>query len=89
MDDGELDYVHRDRRIRRGCLLLYLSVHYKPLAIIGIFLVWFHWFADTLDGEVARARVPTNFGYYLDHFGDSISVVFIGSGHYRYPPHIS
>jgi phosphatidylglycerophosphate synthase len=63
-----------------GCLLLYLSVHCKPLAYIGIFLVWFHWFADTLDGEVARARGPTNFGYYLDHFGDSISVVFIGIG---------
>ena len=61
-------------------LMLWLSIHNKFLGVVGIFLVWLHWFADTLDGEVARARGPTKLGYYLDHFGDSISVVFIGIG---------
>ncbi len=63
-----------------AALFLYLSVHSPILGVIGIFLVWLHWFADTLDGEVARARGPTKLGYYLDHFGDAISVVFIGIG---------
>lgn len=63
-----------------SALFLYFSVHHKFLGVIGIFMIWLHWFADTLDGEVARARGPTKLGYYLDHYGDSVSVVFIGIG---------
>jgi len=51
-------------------------------AAAGVFI---HWFADTLDGEVARARRTSNLGYYLDHFGDSLAVAFIGTGAFLVP----
>lgn len=59
---------------------LYLSAWSRWMCIVGAVLVFLHWFADTLDGVVARARGTTKLGFYLDHFGDSLSVVFIGFG---------
>lgn len=63
-----------------ACVSLYLTAWSRWMCIIGAILVFIHWFADTLDGVVARARGPTKLGFYLDHFGDSLSVVFIGLG---------
>jgi phosphatidylglycerophosphate synthase len=59
---------------------LYLTAWSRWMCILGAVLVFVHWFADTLDGVVARARQTTKLGFYLDHFGDSLSVVFIGLG---------
>jgi phosphatidylglycerophosphate synthase len=63
-----------------ACVCLYLSAWSRWMCFVGAVLVFLHWFADTLDGVVARARQTTNLGFYLDHFGDSLSVVFIGLG---------
>jgi phosphatidylglycerophosphate synthase len=63
-----------------ACVCLYLSAWSRWMCFVGAVLVFLHWFADTLDGVVARARQTTKLGFYLDHFGDSLSVVFIGLG---------
>lgn len=62
------------------CVSLYLSAWSRWMCVVGAILVFVHWFADTLDGVVARSRQTTKLGFYLDHFGDSLSVVFIGLG---------
>lgn len=62
------------------CVCLYLTTWSRWMCIVAAILVFLHWFADTLDGVVARARQTTKLGFYLDHFGDSLSVVFIGLG---------
>ncbi len=59
---------------------LYLTSWSRWMCVLGAVLIFMHWFADTLDGIVARARGTTKLGFYLDHFGDSLSVVFIGMG---------
>ncbi len=59
---------------------LYFTAWSRWLCVVGAAFIFVHWFADTLDGVVARARGPTKVGFYLDHFGDSLSVVFIGLG---------
>jgi phosphatidylglycerophosphate synthase len=67
-------------------LFLYLSRYshwYVLAAAMGVFC---HWFADTLDGEVARARGSASaLGYFLDIFFDSLAVVFIGLGVFLIP----
>jgi phosphatidylglycerophosphate synthase len=50
------------------------------MCLAGALCVFLHWFADTLDGELARARQVTSLGFYLDHFGDSVSAALIGWG---------
>ena len=64
---------------------LYLSKDNAALCLVGAFGIWLHWFADTLDGVVARARKPSILGYYLDHFGDAVSVAIISIGIFLTP----
>lgn len=63
-----------------ACLCLYLTRWSPWMCLVAAGLVFLHWVADTLDGVVARARSTTHLGFYLDHFGDSLSVLFIGLG---------
>jgi len=63
-----------------AAVCLYLTHWSRWMCFLGAILVFVHWFADTLDGVVARARAPTKLGFYIDHFGDALSVVFIGLG---------
>ncbi len=63
-----------------ACLSLYLTRWSPWMCLLGAVFVFVHWFADTLDGVVARARRPTQLGFYLDHFGDALSVALIGMG---------
>ncbi len=63
-----------------ACVSLYLTAWSRWMCLPAAVLVFAHWFADTLDGVVARARQTSKLGFYLDHFGDSVSVVFIGLG---------
>ena len=49
--------------------------------LLGGFFVLFTWVTDTMDGVVARARnQQSGTGYYLDHFGDALTTVFVGLG---------
>lgn len=42
-------------------------------------LMLVQWSADNLDGVIARSRGQTSaLGYYLDHFGDTLTVVLVG-----------
>ncbi len=59
---------------------LWLTWWSRWMCLAGAFFVFVHWFTDTLDGVVARARRTSQLGFYLDHFGDSLAVVFIGLG---------
>lgn len=63
-----------------ACLCLYLTTWSRWMCLAGALCVFLHWFADTLDGELARARRVSALGFYLDHFGDSLSVALIGIG---------
>jgi phosphatidylglycerophosphate synthase len=68
-----------------AAICLYLSKDYKWLCLLGTFGIWVHWFADTLDGVVARANTPSILGYYLDHFSDAVSVALISIGLFLTP----
>ena len=49
--------------------------------IVGAALFLLTWVTDTMDGIVARARNQQSVvGHYLDHYGDSWNIVFIGVG---------
>ena len=51
--------------------------------VLGAFFLFLTWITDTMDGVVARARKQSSkLGHYLDHFGDSLGVLFIGVGMY-------
>ena len=48
---------------------------------IGGILILATWITDTMDGVIARTRNQcSKLGHYLDHFGDSLTVAFIGIG---------
>lgn len=67
-------------------LALSLSGQSRWMVLIAAVGVFVHWFADTLDGEVARARGATSrLGYFLDIFLDSLAVVLIGLGVFLIP----
>jgi phosphatidylglycerophosphate synthase len=68
-----------------AALCLYLSKDREWLCLLGAFGIWLHWFADTLDGVVARANKPSILGYYLDHFSDAVSVAVISIGLFLTP----
>ncbi|MBT5030972.1 MAG: CDP-alcohol phosphatidyltransferase family protein [Proteobacteria bacterium] len=68
-----------------AAICLYLSKYNAIFCLAGAFGIWLHWFADTLDGVVARARKPSILGYYLDHFGDATSVAIISIGIFLTP----
>ena len=56
------------------------SVVFYYVAAVLFFLTWV---TDTLDGVVARARNQmSRLGHYLDHYGDSWAIIFIGLGLY-------
>ncbi|NCO98416.1 CDP-alcohol phosphatidyltransferase family protein [bacterium] len=52
---------------------------YLFLVIIGLFI---NWFGDSFDGSLARFRKKTrpNYGYYIDHTVDSLSIIVAGIG---------
>lgn len=59
-------------------LLCFASVS-RWMYVAGALLMLVQWSADNLDGVVARTRGQTSgLGYYLDHFGDTISTVLVG-----------
>lgn len=68
-----------------AAICLYFSKDYQWLCLVGAFGIWLHWFADTLDGVVARAGKPSILGYYLDHFSDAVSVAVISIGLFLTP----
>lgn len=61
----------------------YLFARLHPLFLwVAVFGWIVHWFGDSLDGTVARVRgiERPRYGYYLDHFVDSIVTLYIGLG---------
>jgi len=71
-----------------GVVLCFLSAlclvfsYLSPLLyLVAALLFLLTWVTDTMDGIVARARgQQSKVGHYLDHFGDSWNIVFIGFG---------
>jgi len=65
--------------IAGGYILSSQSKSLLFLACLGFIL---HWFGDSLDGQLARFRKKTrpNYGYYIDHIIDGLSVTIIGLG---------
>ena len=62
---------------------LYLFVTENPYLLLFINLcLLIHWFADSLDGRLARYRKDTrpNYGYYIDHILDSAAAAFFIGG---------
>ena len=62
-----------------GFVIGFWDRNYLLLVLIGLVL---HWFGDSFDGSLARYRKKTrpNFGYYIDHIVDSISVLIFSLG---------
>lgn len=62
-----------------GFILGSTEKQYLALVIIGLFI---NWFGDSFDGSLARFRKKTrpNYGYYIDHTVDSLSVIVAGIG---------
>jgi len=64
-------------------LCLALTEYSHALFYLAAFLFFLTWVTDTLDGVVARARgKESRLGHYLDHFGDSWAIIFVGLGLY-------
>lgn len=64
-----------------GGVFYYLSGEAKEYLLLVNLCLFIHWFADSLDGRVARFRgTPRpNYGFYIDHILDSISAfLFLG-----------
>ena len=64
---------------------LVLSVFSRWWCIAAVLMIFAHWFADTLDGPMARVRGTSNIGHYLDHFGDTLGVALIGLAAFMTP----
>lgn len=62
-----------------GFVLGFYDHWYLSLVVVGLFL---HWFGDTFDGSLARYRKKTrpNYGYYIDHIVDAVSVIIFSLG---------
>jgi phosphatidylglycerophosphate synthase len=62
-----------------GFVMGFFNRYYLILVIVGLIL---HWFGDSFDGSLARYRKKTrpNYGYYIDHIVDSISVLIFSLG---------
>ncbi len=62
-----------------GFVFGFFNRNYLILIIIGFIL---NWFGDSFDGSLARYRKKTrpNYGYYIDHVIDGISVFILGLG---------
>ncbi len=65
--------------IAAGFVLGFFNRYYLFLIVIGFIL---NWFGDSFDGSLARYRKNTrpNYGYYIDHVIDGISVTILGLG---------
>jgi phosphatidylglycerophosphate synthase len=62
-----------------AAVLLWFVDRSRWLYVAAAVLVLLTWATDTLDGMVARARGQTSrLGYYLDHFGDSVTGLALG-----------
>jgi len=59
-----------------------LSSQNKSLLFLACFGFILHWFGDSFDGQLARFRKKTrpNYGYYIDHIIDGLSVAIFGLG---------
>ncbi len=64
-----------------GIFYVYAGTFPVLLLLINIMLV-IHWFADSLDGRLARVRNESRprYGYYIDHIFDSVSAAFFLGG---------
>lgn len=62
-----------------GFVFGFFDRNYLVLIIVGFIL---NWFGDSFDGSLARYRKNTrpNYGYYIDHVIDGISVFILGLG---------
>ena len=65
--------------IAAGFILGFSNRWYLLLVIIGLIL---NWFGDSFDGSLARYRHKTrpNYGYYIDHITDGLTVTILGLG---------
>ena len=65
--------------IAAGFILGFANRWYLLLVIIGLIL---NWFGDSFDGSLARYRHKTrpNYGYYIDHITDGLTVTVLGLG---------
>lgn len=55
---------------------------YRALYLAAAFLYFIHWLGDSLDGRIARERKiqRPNYGHYIDHVLDAVSVAIIVGG---------
>jgi len=62
-----------------GFIFGFMNRYYLILVVLGLII---NWFGDSFDGSIARYRKKTrpNFGYYIDHIIDSISVLIFSLG---------
>ena len=62
-----------------GYILASRNKSFLFLSCLGLIL---HWFGDSFDGQLARFRKKTrpNYGYYIDHIIDGLSVAIVGLG---------
>ncbi|HLC94248.1 MAG TPA: CDP-alcohol phosphatidyltransferase family protein [Patescibacteria group bacterium] len=67
--------------ILAGILYIFVSKNNLLLLLINLCLI-LHWWADSLDGRIARYRKKTrpHYGYYVDHILDSLSVAIVIGG---------
>lgn len=66
------------------CISYYLTNFSKWWLIGSCVFLFFNWFGDSFDGEVARYRKieRPRYGYYVDHFADSfvVTIILLGLG---------
>jgi phosphatidylglycerophosphate synthase len=60
-----------------AAMCLWLSPGSRWLCVAAAALLFVHWFTDTLDGPMARARGASDLGHYLDHYGDVLGSVVV------------
>ena len=62
-----------------GYVLTYISLNFLWLVNFGLIL---HWYADSLDGTLARVRSieRERYGYFVDHLCDALTVLFLCYG---------
>jgi len=65
--------------IAAGFILGFANRWYLILVVVGLIL---NWFGDSFDGSLARYRHKTrpNYGYYIDHITDGLTVTVLGLG---------
>jgi phosphatidylglycerophosphate synthase len=61
-----------------AAVFLVLSPSSRWWCLAAAVMIFCHWFADTLDGPMARVRGTSDLGHYLDHYGDVVDSVLVG-----------